>query len=400
MAKRHPLQDLLSPLLLPLSFVYGWAGALRRRRKKGRGWKPAAPCVSVGNISWGGTGKTPVIDWLLSWAEAHDLHAAVLTRGYGARPPHPAYRVNGLSSPADCGDEPLMLAQKHPHATIVVDPIRRRAGQSLAPSPSLFLLDDGFQHLAVERDLDLVLLDQDDIRLSCREGHEPSNWNRILPAGSWREPVSALRHAGAFLLKCEEKDWPELVPALKARLAGYARPVFAFRLAPEHLRPVNDAARNLLEAVDLPPSSEKSDGYRVPEAAALPDYAFVSGIGDPAQAMQTVTRALGHAPENVLTFPDHHDFSQEAAKLDALALPVVCTAKDAVKLARLPLTVPCFALDVTACFFASLSTEELEGRAGASPGFPEWWEAWWERRVQRSTPAASARKNEYDSILL
>ncbi|MBQ8743556.1 MAG: tetraacyldisaccharide 4'-kinase, partial [Mailhella sp.] len=83
MAKRHPLQNLLAPLLLPLSWLYGAAGRWKRARSQVR-WKPKSPCVAVGNILWGGTGKTPVTDWLLSWADRHDIRAAVLTRGYGA----------------------------------------------------------------------------------------------------------------------------------------------------------------------------------------------------------------------------------------------------------------------------------------------------------------------------
>ena len=85
MAKRHPLQNILAPLLLPLSVLYGAAGSWKRARAKVC-WKPEHPCIAIGNISWGGTGKTPVTDWLLSWADRKSLRPAVLTRGYGAKP--------------------------------------------------------------------------------------------------------------------------------------------------------------------------------------------------------------------------------------------------------------------------------------------------------------------------
>lgn len=358
MARRHPLQNILAPLLLPLSLLYGAAGRWKRARAKVR-WKPSCPCAAIGNISWGGTGKTPVTDWLLSWAEGHGLSAAVLTRGYGARPPHLPLRV-GASTPAtDCGDEPLMLARRHPRAVIMVDPERGRAGRELEhrTPPDLVFLDDGFQHVRAGRDLDIVLLDQDDVRLAPLPGRPPSNWNRVIPAGTWREPVSALHCAGVFLVKTEPEDWPSLVPALEQRLRDFPRPVFAFRLAPEGLRPLGgDPAAPAL-----------------PADALTGPYAFVTGIGDAAQAQRTVTDFMGRAPQRTLAFSDHHDFRQDREQLDALDLPIVCTGKDAVKLAPLALSRPCFALDVKADFFAAHNSPV--------PDFAQWWERWWQNHL-------------------
>ena len=356
MAKRHPLQNALAPLFLPLSVLYGAAGSLKRRlTKRGilKSWRPPRPCVAVGNISWGGTGKTPVTDWLLSWADRKALSAAVLTRGYGAKPSHLPLKVEHGTPASECGDEPLMLARRHPRASVVVDPERTRAGKSLASLPDLFLLDDGFQHVRVQRDIDLVLLDQDDVRLPHNPGRHPSNWGRIIPAGSWREPASALHDASAFLIKAEPEDWPALVPALEQRLRDFPRPVFAFRLAPEGLRPLGaDASAPALPA----------------EALNGP-YVFATGIGDPDQARHTASAFLGRAPEHVLAFPDHHDFQKEKPALEAAGLPIVCTGKDAVKLAPLGLSVPCFALDVQAVFFAALGAESFE--------------TWWDEQAAR-----------------
>ena len=351
MAKRHPLQNILAPLLLPLSLLYGAAGRWKRAHAKVR-WKPARPCVAIGNISWGGTGKTPVTDWMLSWADRKGLRAAVLTRGYGARPSRLPLLVESATPASECGDEPLMLARRHPRAAVMVDPERSRAGQALEASdsaPDIFFLDDGFQHVRAGRDIDLVLLDQDDVRLSPLPGRPPSNWNRIIPAGTWREPVSALHHAAAFLVKCEPDDWPSLVPDLEQRLRDFPRPVFAFRMAPEGLRPAGGDS-------SAPP---------LPAETVSGPYAFVSGIGDPAQALRTVSDFMGRAPEKTLSFPDHHDFRQEKGQLDALGLPVICTGKDAVKLASLGLACPCYALDVRADFFASLQSSDA--------GFEQWW---------------------------
>ncbi len=352
MAKRHPLQNILSPLLLPLSLLYGAAGRRKRARAAVR-WKPSRPCIAIGNISWGGTGKTPVTDWLLSWADRKSLRAAVLTRGYGAKPSRLPLLVQPGTPATECGDEPLMLTRRHPRAAVMVDPERGRAGRALEASdsmPDVFFLDDGFQHVRAGRDLDLVLLDQDDVRRTPLSGRPPSNWNRVIPAGTWREPVSALHSAAAFLVKCEPEDWPSLVPDLDTRLLSFPRPVFAFRMAPEGLRPAGgDASAPALPA----------------EAVSGP-YAFVSGIGDPAQALRTVTDFMGRAPEKMLSFPDHHDFRQEKEKLEALGLPIICTGKDAVKLAPLGLTRPCFALDVKADFFAAHNSPV--------PAFEQWWD--------------------------
>ncbi|WP_458399617.1 tetraacyldisaccharide 4'-kinase [Mailhella sp.] len=351
MAKRHPLQNILAPLLLPLSALYGAAGRWKRARTQVH-WKPARPCIAVGNISWGGTGKTPVTDWLLSWADNKKLKAAVLTRGYGAKPSRLPLKVEDKTPASECGDEPLMLARRHPCACIMVDPERSRAGLGLEASdtaPDIFFLDDGFQHVRAGRDLDLVLLDQDDVRLSPLPGRPPSNWNRVIPAGTWREPVSALRYAAAFLVKCEPEDWPSLLPDLDQRLRDFPRPVFAFRMAPEGLRP---AGGNPSEPA-------------LPADAVQGPYAFVSGIGDPAQALRTVTAFMGHAPEKTLAFPDHHDFRQEKNKLEALGLPIICTGKDSVKLAPLGLSRPCFSLDVKAVFYASHNSPV--------PSFEDWW---------------------------
>ncbi|MBQ4616085.1 MAG: tetraacyldisaccharide 4'-kinase [Mailhella sp.] len=355
MAKRHPLQNILAPLLLPLSALYGAAGRWKRARARVR-WKPSRPCVAIGNISWGGTGKTPVTDWLLSWADSKGIRAAVLTRGYGAKPSQLPLLVQNDTPASECGDEPLMLARRHPRAAIMVDPERGRAGRALeslaaGTAPDIFFLDDGFQHIRAGRDLDLVLIDQDDVRLSPLPGRPPSNWNRIIPAGTWREPVDALHAAAAFLVKCEPEDWPSLIPDLDARLREFPRPVFAFRMAPEGLRPAGgDAASPAL-----------------PSAAVPGPYAFVSGIGDPAQALRTVTAFMGRAPKKLLSFPDHHDFRQEKEKLEELGLPIICTGKDAVKLTPLGLSRPCFALDVKAEFFAAHNSPV--------PDFEQWWDA-------------------------
>jgi len=161
-----PLQKSLYPLLRPLGAAYRVLMRARRRRyENGAACRTDVPCVSVGNIGWGGSGKTPVVQWLLQWAAGHGLHAVVLTRGYKASPPGLPYVVTPQSPAAHAGDEPLMLARSCPQGTVVVDPVRSRSARWAQErlDPDFFVLDDGFQHVQVARDTDLVLLKKDDL---------------------------------------------------------------------------------------------------------------------------------------------------------------------------------------------------------------------------------------------
>ena len=313
------LQRRLMPALLPLGVLYGQALRLRRwayETDRLATWRPNCPVVSVGNIGWGGSGKTPLCGHILHWAGRSEERALVLSRGYGARPHRLPLLVCPTENPQSCGDEPLLLARSHPLARVVVDPKRLRSGPwgYTRFDPDFVLLDDGFQHLPVKRDLDLVLLTPHDLA----EG-----WNRVCPAGTWREGASALWRASAFCLKTphalDPALPPELTQAIHRRLERYAKPVYTFGLAPKGLLRVDGTAR----------------------AAGLggEDYLLATGIADPAQAAQTAQALLGRAPRAVLPFADHHAFTaQDVQRIQAAAAGahVVTTAKDAVKLAKLP----------------------------------------------------------------
>ena len=394
MATRHILQDLLAPLLFPLSFIYGELTVMRRAAKESNPVSgpaffgdPPVPCVSVGNISWGGTGKTPVTAWLLEWAAARGLHAAVLTRGYRACPPQFPFRVRPDAGVREAGDEPLMLARRYASSTVMVDPRRSRAAARLmldaeesgCRPPDMFILDDGFQHISMGRHLDLVLMDADDFEPGSR-----SNWNRVIPAGTWREPQSALTHADAFLIKTTREKWPGLAAAMTSRLAPFARPVFAFALQCRGLVycPPSDelVSENAPPMVSIP---APSPDIPLPEDLAGP-YLLVSGVGNPGLVKETATAFMGAEPARVACFPDHHAYTRaDAIVLADYDMPVLCTAKDAVKLSGLGLP-RLYALDVEADFFASLSDS-----TSTAPGIPfsAWWGRWW-REWQRRSGAA------------
>lgn len=309
------LQRALSPLLAPLGLLY--AEALRLREAAyaaGRldSWRPPAPTISVGNIAWGGTGKTPLTAWLAERCLDAGRIPCILTRGYNAAPPAPHYLVAPDSLPIHVGDEPLLLARSLPGARVVVDPDRTRAGQWAVQAlhPHLFLLDDGFQHLAVQRDLDLVLLRPQDL---------DQDWGRTIPAGPWREGPAALARASAFLVRCCEQDVPALGPLAQRRLGSLDKPVFTFTLLPTGLVPA---------------------GLRRAGPAPQPGpYLLVSGVGNPASVAATAEQLMGRPAEKHLVFPDHHLYGAA----DWLNISVstrahnasfaLCTEKDAVKLA-------------------------------------------------------------------
>lgn len=308
------------------------------------------PCISVGNIGWGGSGKTPLVDWLLRWSQEKGLTPCVLTRGYGGAPPHTPLLVGQECSYLESGDEPLMLACGHPAAHIVVDPKRAKAGpwamENLTPAPDVFFLDDGFQHRAVLRQLDLVLLRPEDLGRS---------WKRVIPAGSWREGVSALKAADAFFVKAPLEVLPRLEPMLKHRLEKFGKPVFTFDLTPTRLIPV----------------APEHSNTATPEG----QYILTSGVASPVHVAHGMERFMKRPALKHLAFPDHYPFTRvdweriDALRKDSGAAFCLCTPKDAVKLAGY--------CDET------LWTVELDLTFGPHFYTDAPFTAWWEERYSR-----------------
>ena len=343
------LQPQFSPLLLPFSIVYGEAMLLRRHLSQTRlmpRFRAPCACVSVGNIAWGGAGKTPLIEWLMHWTVEHKVKAATLSRGYGGQVNRPPVMVGPRHTAREVGDEPLMLVHSCPQVPVLVDPERRRAAR-LAVSrlrPELLLLDDGFQHVDMERDLDLMLLRPEDLG---------ADWNRVIPAGCWREPESVLEHADAFLIKCPPSMMEALMPAAIKRLERFGKPLFSFFLAPLHLRRVDNT-----ETIIDPHLKNKP-------------YILITGVARPEQVKDTVTSYVGYAPEEVIVHPDHHRYSyREVERLNASRKMVICTAKDAAKLRLFPCPAIWY-LRTEVQFGPSLWTDA---------SFPDWWNAWWQTK--------------------
>lgn len=348
-----PVQRALYPLLYPLGKVYSFIMSQRRKQYESGEkdqFSPNVPCVAVGNISWGGSGKTPVVSWLLDWAERKELTPVVLTRGYKATPPKLPYLVTSKSTASDAGDEPVMLASEHATARIVVDPVRKRSGAWAQDNikPDVVILDDGFQHLAVTRNINLVLLKPEDLT---------TEWDRVIPSGSWREGSDALSRADAFLIKINSLQ--PLSSQVMDKLAQFNVPVFSFSLEPQKLVPVTSAAKN-----------NETDAEKNNTSATVEEYVLFSGVGEPAQVEETAKNFLGAAPVEHRRFADHHAYTQEEITDMAKAgLPLVCTPKDAVK-------VP----DVSG---VKIWTFLLHTRFGDSmftdKSFAEWWQSEWNK---------------------
>jgi tetraacyldisaccharide 4'-kinase len=203
-----------------------------------------------------------------------------------------------------------MLARSCRSALVVIDPRRDRGGQWIwdRSRPDLFLLDDGMQHLRVERDLDLVLLTPSDLK---------RDWNRVLPSGPWREGKKGLRRASAFLIHAPPGTEEGMFARLRSRVAVGDTPVFSLHAAPVGLK--------------------RTDGSRAEHAPGEP-YLLVSGVGRPESVEEGAACLLGKPPERHLAFPDHYlfsaaDWERIRSTADHLGCrSIVCTPKDAVKL--------------------------------------------------------------------
>ena len=190
------------PLLLPLVPAYAAGLALREVRLQ-RGWERIRrlrdPVVSIGNLSAGGSGKTPLTIALARQLTARGFQIDVLSRGYGRRSPAPL-RVDPDSSADECGDEPLLIARSA-SVPVYVAPERYDAGQlaeadaaadQTTPAPRVHILDDGFQHRQLARDIDILLLNREDLH------------DRLLPAGNLRESLDAARRATVIAIPAED----------------------------------------------------------------------------------------------------------------------------------------------------------------------------------------------------
>lgn len=316
------LPTLLLALLTPLSYLYAATVKLRNWLYECRLFKSKRlPCtvISVGNIASGGTGKTPAVIWIAKVLLAADRRPAILLRGYLRQEKMPGTRVVSdgreiLASVEASGDEAVMIARELSSVPVLVGKDRYKAGcHALGQLEcDVLILDDGFQHRKLGRDLDIVTVN----------AAQPIGTGKLLPAGTLREPVSALQRADLIMLT--RVDTAKSVAAVRediTKLVG-DKPIIESRHEPTRLYRLGGG---------------EEVGFGVLKGK---NVLAVCGIGNPGTFAKTLRR---YQPETVelLPFPDHHHYSradvvriqQEAQQAEADF--VITTRKDELKLADL-----------------------------------------------------------------
>ncbi len=307
---------MLTKSLSPLGSLYGGAMARRRRRfESGKAGvsKIPVPVISIGNLTLGGTGKTPTVAWLVEQLMLKGQKPAVVSRGYGGRPKDVMVVGDGkgsLMAAPPAADEAAMLARRYPGLLVLTGAERSFVANKAVEEfgADVVVLDDGFQHLALHRDMDVVV-----VRGDCPFGN-----GKVVPAGALRESVSALERADAVLVtgECLDREREEiqsLIPDI---------PMCTGRLEPDAI---------------LDAGGEKTG---LPDELQGAKVVAVSGLGNP------------HGFEKMLESLDveitvHHEYPDHAhyALADGVRLVsslqktgaefILTTEKDAAKLSRL-----------------------------------------------------------------
>jgi len=266
--------------------------------------------ISVGNIHWGGAGKTPLVAALARHLKDGGQEVAILSRGYGGSSKRVRIVSTGegpLLGPLVAGDEPVLLAGELPGVSVVIGSKRDQAGQQalerLTPTPEVFILDDGFSHLRLFRDIDLVVFPAQD----------PWAGGRLLPSGRLREPLASLQRADAAILSdATQAQAEDFANALRAY--DFEGPVFASKILPQ---------------APCLPDGELLDNDR--------KVLVVAAIARPHRVVESA-RELGFVVSDILTFPDHHTYPEPTLRKittkfrQSQADAVLTTTKDMVKL--------------------------------------------------------------------
>ena len=281
---------------------YTWA-VVRRNRRFDRGATPIhrvdVPIVSVGNLTLGGTGKTPTVEWLARWFREKNIRAAIISRGYGAE--------SGSRN-----DEARELEQKLPDVPHLQNPDRVAAARVAVEEldMQLILLDDGFQHRRIGRDLDIVLLD----------ALEPFGFEHVFPRGTLREPIIGLKRADVILLSRADAIQSDQREYIRRRIEKIAPAAIWGEVAhaPVELINASGEIKNLAEM-----QTNKIVAF--------------CGLGNPTGFRHTLERC-DYRLADFLEFPDHHPYARHdlekiAAWVENNAADVVlCSHKDLVKI--------------------------------------------------------------------
>jgi tetraacyldisaccharide 4'-kinase len=318
---------------MPFSSLYG-AAMKTRRALYGSGrlrvHELGVPVISVGNLTLGGTGKTPLVEWIARELAKTGLRVCILTRGYGRQ--NAATRTivsNGndiLANADEAGDEPLLLAEKLKGQAAVISDADRvaAAGWALENFDSeVFVLDDGFQHLRVARNLNILTID----------ATNPWGNGKLLPAGILREPRAELARADCIVItRADDLNSTDAVRREVVRQAKQTS-VFSSRMKLSGLRAVH--GQSLVDAEEI-----KASGV----------VAFC-GLGNP-DSFFSLLRRSGYQLTQTRVYRDHYRYLQtdvdqiEQAARRHGAQVLLTTAKDEVKLRSLKFELPCYSADI------------------------------------------------------
>jgi tetraacyldisaccharide 4'-kinase len=290
--------------LTPVSWLYAAAAVLRRKWLEGRARSLERPVVSVGNVTCGGTGKTPVVEMVARDLLRLGRRPAILSRGYGG----PVQADDGRSGG---NDELRVLAANLPDVPHYQGKDRYPLGlEAIRRGADVIVLDDGFQHARLSRDIDLVLVD----------ALSPFGGGRVLPAGLLREPLSVLARADLLAITRSNRVDPLLLETLSSYLRARFPAVPQLRI---ETHPVEWRA--------LGGGAEPPGALRGRRALAF------CGIGNP-RSFRREIEALGVEVAELIPFPDHHGYTSrdleeiESRAAEVRAEEVLLTQKDAVKI--------------------------------------------------------------------
>jgi tetraacyldisaccharide 4'-kinase len=262
----------------------------------------SVPVISIGNITTGGTGKTPLVIWLCNYLRGKGLHSSILTRGY-------------KTAPDQITDEPALLARACPDTDVIVNP-NRVAGAQKATSvhqAQVLVLDDGFQHQRLKRNLDIIAVDA-----TC-----PFGYGRVLPAGLLREPKTGLSRADAVIITRFDQADAEQVRQLEQEIQAISPNI-----------PIAKAVHRHTGAVTF-----QNDKLDLEALRSKTIFAFC-GIGNPNAFFRCLEQS-GLSLADTQIFDDHHAYTQEEMKQiferarSCGAEMILCTQKDWVKSALL-----------------------------------------------------------------
>jgi tetraacyldisaccharide 4'-kinase len=300
--------------------------------------------VSIGNITVGGTGKTPLVALVAEVLAKKGEKVCILTRGYGRNNPNKRVLVSDgekiLTEVGQAGDEPFELAQKLTGKAVVIADANRVSAGNWARERfgiTCFILDDAFQHRKVRRDLDII----------CIDATNPFGNEKTLPSGILREPLENLKRADAIVIT--RANLTKDVLSLKSQISKYNRtcPIFV----------AENKISNLVKLEEFPTHPQKSlsqTDYRQTLRAADNLLAFCA-LGNPNNFFEQLRQEKFElvSPQK---FPDHHFYTQKdiekiVAQADQSgAKALLTTAKDAVKLKNLKFEVPCFVVESAMVF--------------------------------------------------